>query len=119
MILFLLLSSLGFSHSVLCGEEQNFNNSLNTYTFTSLTFNHSGIVHVVNSLVLSLKAWLWPCSLTPLQEQKNPNAGTGLIFRKSLFIYLFLVDIKLGKKKTPTCYLLICFYKHTDKDSRG
>lgn len=119
MILFLLLSSLGFSQSVLCGEEQNFNNSLNTYTFTSLTFNHSGIVHVVNSLVLSLKAWLWPCSLTPLQEQKNPNAGTGLIFRKSLFIYLFLVDIKLGKKKTPTCYLLICFYKHTDKDSRG
>lgn len=70
-------------------------------------------MHVVNSSVLWLRAWSWPCSLTPLQEQKSPNAG--LISRKSLFIYLFihyfffLIDIKLGKKKPSSLLFTYLF----------
>lgn len=93
LILFLSLSSLCFSYSVLCREEWNFNNSLIYFHFINiLSFWHGAYGEVLSTLVKDL---ILPHILAALQVWKTLNADAILLFGKSFS--LFQIDTNLNK----------------------
>lgn len=85
LILFLSLSSLSFSHSVLCREEQNFNNSLIHFHFINiLSFWHCAYGELLSTL---LKGLILPQDSHIPPGVENPKCRCYSTFWKELFSF--------------------------------